>query len=51
NPEARLGSSHPGGFHAGLFDGSVHFLPNTINTETLEAITTPDGGELTTWPL
>ncbi|MEO2008573.1 MAG: DUF1559 domain-containing protein [Pirellulaceae bacterium] len=31
NPLAGLGTSHPGGFNAALADGSVHFIPATID--------------------
>ncbi len=45
SPEG-LSSFHSGGFHAVLADGSVRFIPETINPQTLKALMTRDGGEL-----
>lgn len=47
----RVGSSHPGnGCHAAMFDGSVRFLPQTIDKSVLRAIGTRDGGESVSLP-
>jgi hypothetical protein len=40
------GSSHPGGFNGLLADGSVHFLKNTIDLNTLMSLITRAGGEV-----
>lgn len=39
------GSNHPGGFQIALADGSVRFLPETIDVETLRKMATRNGGE------
>lgn len=38
-------SRHPGGVQAGLADGSVRFVSETINTQTWQALGTRDGRE------
>ncbi len=38
-------SYHPGGVNAALCDGSVRFVPNTIDLATWQALGTPKGGE------
>ncbi len=38
-------SYHPGGFQAALFDGSVHFFEDTIDSSVLRALITPQGQE------
>ena len=40
-----MGSWHPGGAQAVLGDGSVRFLSETIEPETLKALVTRDGRE------
>lgn len=42
----RLGSWHGGGALFALCDGSVHFLSQTIDAETLKSLTTRAGGEV-----
>jgi len=45
-----LGSGHKGGCNAALADGSVHFISETIEPETLKAALTKAGGEeVTLW--
>ena len=39
-------SYHPGGVNAGLCDGSVRFIAETIAWEVWQAAGTPDGGEV-----
>jgi prepilin-type processing-associated H-X9-DG protein len=46
HPLAGLGRAHPGGFNALLADGSVRFLPNTIDPKVFRAMLTIAGGEL-----
>jgi prepilin-type N-terminal cleavage/methylation domain-containing protein/prepilin-type processing-associated H-X9-DG protein len=41
-----LYSFHPGGAHVALADGSVQFLKDTIDTKTLFALVTRNGGEV-----
>ena len=43
--EDDLRSFHPGGVHALLADGSVHFIRETIDAKTLAALCTRAGGE------
>jgi prepilin-type N-terminal cleavage/methylation domain-containing protein len=38
-------SFHPGGVMTGFVDGSVHFIPNTVDLATWQALSTRDGGE------
>jgi hypothetical protein len=38
DPMAGLGGLWPGGFHAGMADGSVHFLPDRIDAEILKRL-------------
>ena len=38
-------SDHTGGVHGVMGDGSVHYLSNSINAQTLKALFTRDGGE------
>jgi hypothetical protein len=40
-----LNSFHPGGIQVGLADGSVRFLAETINMETLLKLGSGDDGE------
>ncbi len=42
---ASLYSDHPGGANALLCDGSVHFIPETINRQILLALASRNGGE------
>ena len=46
DPNALLGSNHPGGFNAALADGSVRFLKSTIAKAILKALVTRNGGEV-----
>ena len=39
-------SFHPGGINLSMGDGSVRFLPETTSVQTIEAITSIDGGEV-----
>ena len=41
-----LGGHFPGGFHALFFDGSVHFIKDSINLVVLRCLITRDGGEV-----
>jgi hypothetical protein len=45
NPLQGLVGLRPGGFQAALADGSVRFLPDTIEADTLRALLTKSGGE------
>jgi hypothetical protein len=45
-PLPHFGSGHPGGFHAVFADGATRFLKFSISPETLRAILTRDGGEV-----
>jgi prepilin-type N-terminal cleavage/methylation domain-containing protein len=47
---AAAGSLHPGGSMFALGDGSVRFLPQSIDVTTLEALCTMAGGEVTQLP-
>lgn len=40
-----IASRHPGGAQVGLADGSVRFLPDTVDPRDVEALTTIHGGE------
>jgi prepilin-type N-terminal cleavage/methylation domain-containing protein/prepilin-type processing-associated H-X9-DG protein len=39
-------SNHPGGVNAGLCDGSVRFVKETVNLANWRAVSTKDGGEV-----
>jgi prepilin-type N-terminal cleavage/methylation domain-containing protein/prepilin-type processing-associated H-X9-DG protein len=41
-----LNSAHPGGVNALFLDGSVHFLADTLPTQTLAALATRDDGQV-----
>jgi prepilin-type processing-associated H-X9-DG protein len=41
----QFGGNHPGGANAVFVDGSVHFLPSSIDPRVLEAMATVAGGE------
>lgn len=43
-----IGSNHPGGANVGLADGSVRFMPETIDQSTLDALGTRNGAETVT---
>ena len=45
-PKAGLGGLQRRGFLAAFADGSIHFLPNTIDAKTLKALFTIAGGEV-----
>ena len=45
-----LGSNHSGGMNVGFFDGSVHFISNTIDLRVLRALFTCAGGEAVALP-
>jgi hypothetical protein len=45
NPKAGLGTLRQGGWNAALCDGSVHFISNSLDVETLKAMFTRAGGE------
>jgi prepilin-type processing-associated H-X9-DG protein len=40
-----LGSFHPGGVNALLFDGSVRFIPESVEQSVIRALLTPAGAE------
>lgn len=44
-----LGSQHPGGAQAAMADGSVHFLPNSIDFTVLQDLATRAGEEVDRW--
>ncbi len=50
NPKAGLGGLRPGGFNVGMGDGSVRFLPNTIDPKTIQGLATKSGRERTNLP-
>ncbi len=50
NPKAGLGGLRPGGFNVGMGDGSVRFLPNTIDPKTIQGLATKSGMEVTNLP-
>ena len=39
-------SFHPGGVNCAFADGSVHFIPDTIDLTTYQSLATIDGGEI-----
>lgn len=41
-----MSSYHFGGFHALLADGSVRFISDSLNPQTLQGLSTIDGGEM-----
>ena len=43
HPLAGLGRAHPGGFYAACADGSVHFVPNSIDPKLLHGLLTING--------
>jgi hypothetical protein len=45
-PVPKLGGPFPGGFHALMCDGAVHFFPATLSENTLRAMITINGGEV-----
>ena len=45
-PLPKLGGWHAGGYFAGFCDGSVRFLAETLDQQTLRAMITKAGGEL-----
>lgn len=49
NPNAELGGIRSSGFFVGVMDGSVRFLDNDIDPETLYQLFTPSGGEIIDW--
>ncbi len=49
-PSTGLGGHFPLNFYVGMFDGSVHPLPDTIDSKTLRALFTSQGGEVVTLP-
>jgi hypothetical protein len=49
-PFQGLSRRYEGGFLAAFVDGSVHFLPATIDKKTLQALFTRSGGEVVTVP-
>ncbi len=46
DPMKGLGNLRPGGFNAGMCDGSVRFIANTIDPDMLRALITIGGGEV-----
>ena len=49
-PLRGLGSLRPGGFQAGMADGSVHFISNAVDLEVLRGLFTRKGGETVRLP-
>lgn len=49
-PERGLGGPYPGGFLAGICDGSVMFIKLPRDADKLRAVFTRDGGEVVEWP-
>lgn len=45
DPLANFRDARPGGFNAGLGDGSVRFISNLIDPQVFKALLTRDGGE------
>ena len=39
-------SKHPGGVNAGMCDGSVRFIKNSVNIYTFQALASAKGGEI-----
>ncbi len=50
HPEKGLGGMFEGGFNSTFCDGSVHFLPMTIDPKTFRALFTRSGGEMIKLP-
>ena len=48
--DVMYGSRHPGGAQFAFADGSVHFLPETIDLTVYQDLATIDGGEVNRWP-
>jgi hypothetical protein len=48
--DAKAGSNHPGGANVAIFDGSVHFISNSILSETLKAFGNPSDGKAVRLP-
>ncbi|MFM7111074.1 MAG: H-X9-DG-CTERM domain-containing protein, partial [Planctomycetota bacterium] len=46
--QQRFGSSHPGGLNMAMADGSVRFIPYSIDTAVWQSLGTTDGGEANT---
>jgi len=44
-PMAPMGTTHAGGFHVGMADGSIRFIVNSIDQDMLKALLTRAGGE------
>jgi hypothetical protein len=45
NPIAKMGHTHPGGFHAAFSDGAVRFITHSIDVDLFKALLTRGGGE------
>jgi prepilin-type processing-associated H-X9-DG protein len=39
-------SKHPGGVNAGMADGSVRFIKNSVNVFTFQALSSAKGSEI-----
>jgi len=48
-PLPKLGGEFDDGFNAGIADGSVHWIPKSIDQQTLRALITANGGETIDW--
>ena len=47
--DLNFGSDHPGGAHFAFADGSVHFLPDSIDFTIFEDLATINGDEVNRW--
>ncbi|PQO31111.1 prepilin-type cleavage/methylation domain-containing protein [Blastopirellula marina] len=50
NMETHIRSYHPGGGHIALADGSIRFIPDTVNQTVFQAIGSRNGGEVVELP-
>jgi len=50
NNDRSFGSKHPGGCHFAMADGSVHFISESIELDTLKGLSSRSGGEVAQLP-